>query len=359
MIKFNRVCGEVNCVTALPLIALLTVGLKGQTSFATSENSGVFDNIEAQIKSLVSTPGDGKIKGTYSTKHLLDSYSAGVQHVQGIAWLTDGRFALSHNSRSDRRGLFIVQSSDSDSVIVPIGGGGDHPGGMQAAGRVVAVPITGGKDEVVFMDCRQAKLPLELTHLRISNAERTTGAAGFAFDRKRGCHWVLTTNAAFAYGFGPSTLYKSNGKSLYDPECRFTKFGELANVFASQGGTQILFDSSGTMYIAALYRVEPSGEKNLTRTTQGMTATKEGTEMIALTKVSDPEKPENGGTLLLDKKLSDSGEWTDYGAGFRWGGTIVKSPDGKIWVAAVSRTLAYGPAEQFAKTKIWIQPPGG
>lgn len=137
LIKFNRACGSAYSITALPLLALLAVGTRWQTSFASSEHSGVFDNIESQIKSLVSTPGESKIKGTYSSRHLLDSYSAGVQHVQGIAWLTDGRFALSHNSRADRRGLFIVQSSDSDSVIVPIGGGGDHPGGMQAGAELL------------------------------------------------------------------------------------------------------------------------------------------------------------------------------------------------------------------------------
>ncbi len=355
--RFGAVYGSI----ALPFLALLAVGPITQTVtvITGNENSGTYPDPEKSIRSLIATPAESKINGTYSTKHLFGTYSAGIQHVQGIAWMIDGRFALSHNSRADRRGLFIAQSSDSDTVMVNIGSGGDHPGGIQAAGKVVAIPISGNdKDEVVFMDCRKKELPMELPYLRISGAERTTGAAGLAYDSKRGCHWLVTTNAMFAYGFGPSTLYKSNGKSLFDPACRFTKSGEFSDVFTAQGGTQILFDPSGTMYIAALYRVEPSGEDNVDRKAKGMTTgVSEGTEMIALSKITDPTLSSTGGTLLVDRKLSDSGAWLAYEAGFRWGGTIMKGPDSKLWVAAVSRTLTYGPAQRYAKTKFWMPKP--
>ena len=68
---------------------------------------------------------------------------------------------------------------------------------------------------------------------------------------------------------------------------------------------------------------------------------------------SSPLTPQ--ATFLLDKKLSDSGAWSDYGAGFRWGVTIAKGTDGKIQAVGVSRTLTYGFAQRYAKTRTWSQ----
>jgi hypothetical protein len=331
-----------------------------QTVFTGNEHSGRFDGVLSQITNLGTTPKDSRINGTYSTKHLFGTYSAGIQHVQGIAFLTGRRYALSHDSRSDRRALFVADNGDNDTKMLNIGSSGDHPGGLQAAGKVVVVPIKDTKEstrELVFMDCRNKNAPIWLTHLNTtltSNVE----AAGIAFDFKRACHWVITAGT-YSYGKSGVSVYKSNGKSLFDPACRFTYQGSISGGFASQGGTQIHFDTNGTMYVVGLYRVEPEGEKNLGRSKSGsgFTATSEGTEMIGVSEItnldSSPFAPV--GILKLDKKLSDSGQWYDYGAGFRWGGTIAKGPDGKLKAVGVSRTLTYGPAQRYARIRVWSQ----
>jgi hypothetical protein len=113
------------------------------------------------------------------------------------------------------------------------------------------------------------------------------------------------------------------------------------------------------MYVAALYRCEPEGEADLGRQTagSGYTPSSLGTEMIGLSSVQglDGAVPHPKATFLLDRKLSDSGAWSDYGPGFRWGGTIARGADGKLQAVGVSRLLTYGPAQRYAKTRIWSQ----
>jgi hypothetical protein len=113
------------------------------------------------------------------------------------------------------------------------------------------------------------------------------------------------------------------------------------------------------MYVAGLYRVEPEGEKYLGRSKSGsgFTASSEGTEMIGVSEItnldSSPFAPVD--TFKLDKKLSDSGEWYNYGPGFRWGGTLANGTDGKLQAVGVSRTLTYGPAQRYARIRVWHQ----
>jgi hypothetical protein len=347
---------------ALPLLALLTLnnGPQTVTVITGNENSGTYDNPLTQIQALQTSGAESKIWGTYSTQHLFDTYEAFSCHCQGLAWLIDGRFAISHSARKDRTALFVAQNGANDTVMMKIGTG-DHPGGIQAAGKVVAVPIKGGSNgsEVVFMDCRNREKPVELSYLKISGNQAE--AAGIAYDSKRACHWVITTNARYGYGFGDANLYKSNRKSLFDADCRFTYVATISNLFGSEAGTQILFDPSGQMYVAALYRVVTSREESLEETSKrsalGMTATEDGTEMIALSAIDNHDSASPTPRLLLDKKLSDSGIGTDFGSGWRWGGTIKKADDGRLEAVAVARTLAYGVSEQYTKTRTWSQPP--
>ena len=116
----------------------------GDTVFSADEQTPPFSDIQAQVTALKATPSEGKLRGTYSTKHLFDTYSAGVQHVQGIAWLSDGRMALSHNSRSGRKALIVVSDGNGDCKMITVGTG-NHPGAIQAAGKVIVVliPATG------------------------------------------------------------------------------------------------------------------------------------------------------------------------------------------------------------------------
>jgi hypothetical protein len=83
-------------------------------------------------------------------------------------------------------------------------------------------------------------------------------------------------------------------------------------------------------------------------------------ETAALSKLSNPG-PNVSATLLVVNELSDSGIETNYRAGFRWGGTVARKPtlpgqpdgDPVIQLIGVSRTLTYGPADNYAKLHYW------
>jgi hypothetical protein len=310
----------------------------GNTVFTADEQTPPFSDIQAQIAALQSTPSEGKIRGTYSTKHLFDTYSAGVQHVQGIAWLSDNRMALSHNSRSGKKALIVVSDGQGDCNMITVGTG-NHPGAIQAAGKVIAVPIYGNGltgSEIVFVDARDKNRPTAatLTHLRITYTGNTLGSAGIVFDPVRKVHWVVASTRV-SHGTGGTALFwKSNGRSLFDNSCRFELVASNFSAFISQGGTQLLMDAAGAMFVAALYR------------------NSSGVEHVALTSITDPG-PSAKASVLVDNALSDSGLEIDYSAGFRWGGTIAKMPNGSICAIGVSRLLTYGPLQKYAKTRVW------
>ena len=142
------------------------------TTFTADEQTPSFSDIQAQVTALKSTTSEGKLRGTYSPKHLFDAYSAGVRHVQGIAWLSVGRMALSHNSRSGRKALIVVSDGQGDRNMITLGTG-NHPGAIQAAGKVIVVPIDGNDlkgSENVFVDARNKNKPTAatLSHQRIT-----------------------------------------------------------------------------------------------------------------------------------------------------------------------------------------------
>jgi hypothetical protein len=330
---------------AAALITMLPAARAQTTTFSADEKSIVFKNIQAQVTALRSTPTEGHLRGTYSTKHLFETYSAGVEHVQGMAQLSDGRYALSHNARAGRRSLIVVSDGEGDTNMINVGIG-NHPGAIQAAGKVIVVPAYGNSltgSEIVFVDARDKNSPIwaSLHHLRITQTDEEFGSAGIVFDPNRNVHWVIAPTSARS-----AILYKSNGKSLFDVRCKFESQGKFTGVRVSQGGTQLLIDDKGDMFVVALDRSDS------------------GVESVALSQLSNPG-PDVSATLLIEKELSDSGIETDYSAGFRWGGTVAKKPslpipgqpaqDPVLQVIGVSRTLTYGPAQNYAKLRYWNQ----
>lgn len=69
-------------------------------------------------------------------------------------------------------------------------------------------------------------------------------------------------------------------------------------------------ETDGQLYVAALYRTEPEGESG-EKTNRPL-----GEEHIALSRMDTPGSNPSA-TLLIDRKLYDTGQWTDYDAGFR------------------------------------------
>jgi hypothetical protein len=250
--------------------------------------------------------------------------------------------------------LAVASTGDDATEIITVGDG-EHPGGMQAAGKVVAVPIYGGSlsgSQVIFVDARKKKAPTVLSHLKVTIDSGHLNAAGIVFDAFHRFHYLLVTFIV-DYGKRSTTrLYKSNGYSLFDPRASFGNPKSISNLYASQGGTQLLLDSTGKLHVAALYRTEPDGERD------EKTDRKQGEEHIALSRIDGLDSASPSATLLVDRRLYDTGAWTDYDPRFRWGGTILTGPIGvtpRLQAVAVSRTLTYGPAQNYAKLRTWSQ----
>lgn len=320
------------------------------TAFSSDEKSVSISNIQSQVAALKGSPTDSTLKGTYSTKHLFDSYRAGIDHVGGIAALSDGRFALVHSARPGKKALVVVADGTGSTKIISVGDG-DHAGGIQAAGKVIVIPIYGGSlsgSQFVFVDTRNRNNPVPLSHLTLTLPSGHLTAAGIAFHPAHKCHYLIATKVPDYGKRAVVTLYKSNRTSLFDSAARFELVGPVSNLYSSQGGTQLLVDTNSVLYVAALYRTEPGGERG-EKTDRPL-----GEEHIALSRIDTPESSPTA-TLLVDRKLYDTGQWTDYDAGFRWGGTITTLPGTtRLMAVAVSRTLTYGPAQNYAKLRLWI-----
>ena len=331
---------------AAALITMLPAARTAQaqsTIFSEDEKSIVFKNVEAQVKALKTFGNDGHLRGTYSTKHLFETYSAGVEHVQGIAQLSDGRLALSHNARAGKRSLIVVSDGSGDCNFINVGVG-NHPGAIQAAGKVIVVPTYGNSlkgSEIMFVDARSKDNPVwaNLHHLRITQTDENFGQAGLVFDPSRSVHWAIAATSGRS-----AILYKSNGKSLFDPGCRFESQGKFSGLNVGEGGLQLLIDDKGEMFVVALDRSDT------------------GVETVTLHQLKNPGTSASA-SVLVENELSDSGIQTDYSAGFRWGGTVARRPtlpgqtagDPVLQVVGVSRTLTYGPAQNYAMLKYWNQ----
>jgi hypothetical protein len=310
----------------------------------------VYSNVLTAIKELKTTPVEDKIWGTYNADDLFTVYSAGIDHVGGIAWLSDGRYALAHSARSGRNDSLVVIQSQKDQTKSLLVGSGNHPGAIQATGMVIAVPIYGGTlgadSEVVFVDARVPSAPVKLP-LRVA-ASGKLNSVGIAFDPQTNYHWLVTsTNPDYGTG-GTTTFWRSNGKSLFDPECKFSTYLTFSNVWTSQGGTQLFYDSADkSLYLIAFYRADGA-----TLEAGAVKAGEEGFEHIAVSKVTGFNTDRPKVEFVFDKQLSDSGVSFDYSPGFRWGGTL-SVKDGNVRAVGISRLLTYGPAEPFAKIRIW------
>ncbi len=163
-------------------------------------------------------------------------------HIQGIAELIDGRIVLSHNTEKSY-GLALIESdaSSGDFSILQIGHDRNHPGAIQACGNVVVFPMTGHASgtEYVFVDASDPIQPKVMDSLSFVGG---AGAPGICFD-PRGFHYLLLG----------SDLYYSNGRSLFDPKCKFLLDSpvKVTGIRSAQGGTQLINGSGSKIYVAA------------------------------------------------------------------------------------------------------------
>lgn len=319
---------------ALFLFSILILMLAHDLQAQSNDRSIALTNVPGLIQNLAGKqPETQKVNGTYSNHHLMSSYSAGIQHIQGVARLADGRYVFSHDTKNSMtNGLLVFSRPNADAVFSLVGNDQRHPSAMQACGNIVGVPMNEGGNSVHFWDGSNPSSPVELAHLKLTGIS-FCNAVGLVYHEAKGKHYLLL-GSNHDDGNATHYLYESNGLPLTNPNCRFQNKRSIT-CFGSQGGMQLLYDVSGKLYLAATYR---NGS---------------GFESINLSEIvfnSDGSFTANNITNIT---MSNSGSPTDPSPGFRWGGTIVPTSTNSIDVIGVDKTLSYGPAAKYCNVKIW------
>lgn len=279
------------------------------------------------------------VRNTYSTKHLFTTYSAGIDHVQGIAMIQNNYIIAQAARWGKKETLLVIGDGENKCSFHLIGKRFPHSGGIQSCGNILAVPVEpayvaekhkGKGSEILFVDFSNPHHPIELP-LKIDRPEKYAGAVGIAYHAEHKRHYVVVSADDL-------DLYGSNGLPLSDPNCEFTLLKSLKASGHSGGGTNLLYESTGKLYMTGLTR-DDSGRETI--------------------EVSEIENPEKEATVVptLTKKLSQSGSKNNYSAGFRWGGGIIVKNSEEIDAIAVARTLTYGLAQNYTKVKRWTKSP--
>lgn len=317
----------------------------GNAQVGPDEQNPALHNVKGLIESLPVKYAPLEIKGTCSTKHLTQTYSAAFDHVQGITMIGKN-FIISQSTGNlpSRQGKNLLVACDgrNDCSFHLVGSKFPHSGGIQSCGNILAVAIEpryyqdkhhGKGSEVIFVDFSNPKKPVELP-VKIQRPDKYAGAAGIAYHKKHRCHYVVVHDSDV-------DIYKSNGFSLRDSRCKFNLISSLRSGGAtSGGGTNLLYEDTGDLYVAGLNRA------------------KDGREQITLSKIDNPDQsPSIIPVLVKNLSKSDPDGLGKLAAGFRWGGGLIIKNENDIDALAVSRTLCYGSPNNFTKVKAWTKTP--
>ena len=337
------------------LFSLTIALLQAPRMAAQNDRSIALNNVPQLVQNLADTkPLRRQVDKTYSAPDF-QKYDAVVDHIQGLARLPDGRCVFSHSTKpSQTQGLLAFSRPHETAVFRSFGWEGHdqtHPSAMQACGNIVAVPL--GDDHVStptsihFFDATDPNNPIELTHLRITSFassepwnELNDGidAVGLVYHEADQKHY-LTISKGSEQGRtdGPVWLFESNKLPLTDPLCRFSYTGSkrFFKAFTSASGFNLLYDASGDIYAAALYRTSPGA-----------------TERVRLSRIFI-EADSTYAHEVADIKLSESGIDISPSPGFRWGGTIVPTSSNSLEVIASARVLTGGAGADYCVLKIW------
>jgi len=184
------------------------------------------DNIEQALDSMSDK------KGTKGILHTFEGNIGGLpiapltSHVQGVARYKN-YLIMTHNSESDSAdyGSIVILSEEKKKAVYRINTsdkGYNHPGGIQQIGNYLAVSLENNSKSLIrFYDLSQMsdteKHPPVLLETKIIRDNNTAGAVGITTYRENGIdHFLLAVHAG-----GDVDFYKSNGKLLSDPECKF------------------------------------------------------------------------------------------------------------------------------------------
>jgi hypothetical protein len=267
---------------------------------------------------------DFDINGTFNLSNST-SYNAFADHVQGIT-KSGKNWILSHDNVKKFGWILICPEGENNKDCTwhkVANGKSDHPGGIQACGSIVVVPMQ--NDHAYFIDISEPKGPITLD-IKIPNTkDMDVGAAGLVYHPIKKVHYVMlgAGNAANEY------LYVSNGKSLTSPNCTFTKVEadrEMGDnwVRTSQGMTNLFYDPSDQkIYVVAM--VKAGGYEEITYSELSFTS-------------DDKVYVGSKNTISIAKYHGDK-NWP--GPSSRWGaGMIITDDDFQLF--GIARTLHGG-----------------
>jgi len=299
-----------------------------------------------------------RARGTKPPKHFAERYSPAADHCQGITMIRNC-YVISHSAGNDtihpntKDGfLFVGEGQSGTFHKVPSEGSFPHCGGIQSCGDILVEATEprysynmltkkgkhhGQGSEVVFLDLSEPHKPVTLP-VRIRRKARLAGAAGIAYHEKDKCHYVVVQCS------GGFDLYKSNGRPLTDSKCEFTFLGSVKTSHACGGGTNLLYENTGKLYMAGFEGGEGSKSKRK-RILLSEIVNPGGEATVSFVKAIDMQfKGED--SSLAPKEQQD----------FRWGGGIaVKSPN-EIEIVAVSRCF-YVPGMEYSKISLLTKRP--
>lgn len=323
-----------------------------------SDRNPPLKNVQELIEGLPDHPCWVRVNETKPPYRFIKQYSSAADHCQGITMVGD-HYVIAHSmgnnlgpvgATSADYGLLFVGDGTGSSSFHRVGssttrgrGPFPHCGGIQSCGDIVVVAVEprylpeeyGGKghygkgSEVVFLDLSNPHQPVELP-VRIERKEKLAGAAGIAYHEADKCHYVVVQ-----YGEGVD-LYKSNGLRLTDPNCDFPFPPTAIEESWPGGGTNLLYEETGRLYMAGL-------------------RTQSGSEEVILSEIENP-----GGSATIkhlpDRPLGKTPNDSKL-ASFRWGGGIVVRGGTDIDVLSVPRAL-YKPLQyRHANVCRWTKSP--
>lgn len=183
-------------------------------------------------------------------------------HVQGVAHY--GKYAfLSHNRLFSRpNGWIGVFSKKTDKMVYWIDTPVEehhypHPGGMQVIGDYLMVPVENGdhdKSFLYFYDLSQMTDTQKPRRLAYSlRQHHGAGAAGITNYTQDGIEYYLVA----AYDNGALYFYRSNGKTLADPEFSLTFYYSVSVAQGGYSSTCLLTDRSNKIYLVGFWTERP------------------------------------------------------------------------------------------------------
>ena len=248
-------------------------------------------------------------------------------HIQGIAKI-DNTWVLSH-SRQDYRGVLIYGTNNNWNFRASTPNLGNHPGGIQASGDVVAITYkqgpSGNTNGIKFFRFDAGGYN-ELTHMRL-----TTGrgeAVGLAYHGGQERYYLIdAVNATFGSASHPMFRTTKVGASLGDPANSWESIGNMT-AFGSAGGMQLMYDdTTQELYLIALYR--PEADSNLLESSHAVRVSRLNLQTMTGTQVAFRDNFDITFGLLSTPS-------------FRWGaGLLLDNTTGRVSLVATERCTSF------------------